>query len=111
VRRNARRKEEFLKKDSSPAPAAAAASAKPPVPNTQQIQCEQCDYKADTSQLLMTHVNSRHQVFKCDYCEYKSQSKDTLKEHMQKHTKNNHRARSPPRRHPRNSSPPCTFRR
>jgi hypothetical protein len=118
LKRNAERKDKFLKKNPPPTTKDTAASksaaacevainAEATVKKAQLIKCEHCDFEAETLQHLKVHVNFKHQGFKCDYCEYKNISKDILKEHMQKKHKN-HRTRSPPR-HPRNSSPPRAF--
>ena len=80
LKRNAERKEKFLKKNPPPttkdtaaiksaAACEVATNAEATAEKELLINCEHCEFKAETMQHLKIHVNFKHQRFECDYCE------------------------------------------
>ena len=53
-----------------------------------KITCEDCTFKADTSDLMIKHIRFKHsKQISCDLCEFKSGSSDNVRNHKAEYHK------------------------
>ena len=58
------------------------------------IKCDRCDYRAETKEGLVKHLDAEHvnQKARCTVCQMVADNKDRLNEHMKSHHTNNNKS-------------------
>ena len=98
LKRNLRRREEYLKKKAEPIHEKKSTADEHPVETRKTTEettvhmeeaggqvlaftCEICDYRNETLKGLKQHIAKKHKEYKCEKCNFRNLSKEVLKQH------------------------------